>query len=397
MAILKDLSATVKNYSMDPDEIKIKHIGHAESARSRSKRTGLTPDKIGRKVGGANDKVVGSSHAGTNLLAPWHFGQVVEGQPAKTIDQVPLNWCYGNGVLLDFSKTKKPGDAIFTDDIKKELQRIDYTLKAGNIVLIRTGAEDYFEDDPRYADMGSGLVKESLFWLLDQGIKLIGTDAYGLDIPIPKMVAELKNGKPEAFFPVHYAAREREHLQAAKLFNLKTLTKPCGFKIAMFPIKLGEGSGAWTRAVAFENEGTTIKMPTLMERNESMVDGITHKEDARRFAKIYGLSLQSLPEPDMFASNVVSCSPHAGTHVDAPFHYGPIVGNQPAKTIDQFPLELCYGDGVLLDFSHKKPHDPITAFELIQELDRIGYELKPDDIVLIRSGAEDYFFWRSPF
>jgi len=314
-----------------------------------------------------------------------------------------LDWCYGNGVLLDFSQAKKPGDTIFTNDLKKELERINYTLKAGDIVLIRTGAEDYFEDDPRYGEMGSGLVKESLFWLLDQGIKLIGTDAYSLDIPISKMVNELKTGTPDAFFPAHYAARDREHLQAAKLFNLKTLAKPYGFKVAMFPIKLEEGSGTWVRAVAFENDGTIAEMPAIidlsvpimpqsMERNESIIDRITHEEDARRFVKKYGLSLRALPQPDMFARNAIAGSSHAGTHVDAPFHYAPIVENQPAKTIDQFPLEWCYGDGVLLDFSHKKPYDPITSLEITQELDRIGYELKPDDIVLIRSGAEDYFF-----
>ena len=53
--------------------------------------------------------------------------------------------------------------------------------------------------------MGSGLAKESLMWLLDQGMKLIGTDAFTLDIPVPKMVEELKKGSKEAFFPIHYA------------------------------------------------------------------------------------------------------------------------------------------------------------------------------------------------
>ncbi len=57
-----------------------------------------------------------------------------------------------------------------------------------------------------------------------------------------------------------------------------------------------------------------------------------------------------------------------------------------------FPLERLIGDGVLLDFSHKKPNDPITVVELMKELDRIGYDLRPNDIVLFRTGAEDRYF-----
>jgi len=397
---VRDLSYTMQNYSMEPNEVKITHLSHNESQRRRAKILGLPVNRV--EPFGANDHVVTLSHAGTHVDAPWHFGPMTAGQPAKKIDQVPLEWCYGNGVLLDFSQSKKPGEAIYTDDLKKELRRIDYTLKPMDIVMIRTGAEDY-EDDPGFAELASGLIKESLMWLLDQGIRLIGTDAFTLDIPIPKMVEELKRGHRDAFFPVHYAGRVREYIHAEKLSNLKSLPNPCGFKVAMFPVKIEDGAGGWTRAVAIEGEGTLTKMPELldlsvpimsqsMERYEITVDHITHKEGARRLAKRYGLSLKLLPTSDLYANDEISCSSHAGTHVDAPWHFGPIVEGKPAKTIDQVPLEWCYGDGVLLDFSHKQANDPITALDLRKELDRIGYKLKAGDIVLMRTGAEDHFF-----
>ena len=403
MIKLRDLSATIGNYSMDPDEAHITHESHPEMVRKRIKSTGLTADQIGRQVGGANDHVEASSRAGTHVLAPWHFGPIIAGQPARTIDQVPLEWCYGNGVLLDFSKTKKPGEAIGTGDLKKELRRIKHALQPLDIVLIRTGAEDYFDHDPRFPELASGLIEESLLWLLDQGIRLIGTDACVLDVPIPKMVAELKKGNKEAFFPAHYAGRGREHLQAGKLFNLHSLSEPSGFKLMLFPIKIEAGAAAWTRAVAIEGEGILTQMPTLidlsvpimsegMERHAVSIDRLTRLEEARRFAKSQGISCRMLPTAELFAGELVACSSHAGTHVDAPWHYGPIVEGRPAKTIDQFPLEFCYGNGVLLDFSHKKPSDPITALELMGELERINYELQPADIVLIRTGAGDHFF-----
>jgi len=397
---VRDLSYTMKNYSMEPNEVKITHMSHAESQRRQAKRVGLRTDQVAPF--GANDHVITLSHAGTHVDAPWHFGPTSEGKPSKKIDQVPLEWCFGDGVLLDFSQTKKPGEAISTEDLKKELQRIGYNLKPMDVVMIRTGAEDY-EDDPKFAEMASGLVKESLYWLLDQGIKLIGTDAYTLDIPIPRMVEELKKGNKSAFFPVHYAGRDREYIHAEKLSNLKTLPRPYGFKVAMFPIKIEEGAGGWARAVAIEGEEGAPKKPEIldlsvpimsqaMERYDITVDHITHEEGARRLAKRYGISLKLLPTGDLYANDEVSCSSHAGTHVDAPWHFGPVVEGKPAKTIDRVPLEWCYGDGVLLDFSHKKACDPITAIDLMKELERIGYQLKPRDILLIRTGAEDHFF-----
>ena len=49
---------------------------------------------------------------------------------------------------------------------------------------------------------------------------------------------------------------------------------------------------------------------------------------------------------------------HTGTHVDAPFHYGPVSADgTPAKSIDELPLEWFHGDGVVLDLRHKAPGD----------------------------------------
>ena len=403
MVQIRDLSVALKNGTMDPNDVKITHLSHAESSRRMAKGVCLPADLIGPFC--ANDNVETLSHAGTHVDAPWHFGPVVQGKPAKKIDEVPLEWCYGNGVLLDFSQTKKSGEAISAQDVKKELQRIGYTLKPMDIVLIRTGAEDFFDKDPNFGATGSGLVKESLMWLLDQGIKLIGTDAFTLDIPIPKMVEELKKGNKAAFFPIHYAGREREYIHAEKLSNLKTLPKAFGFKVAMFPIKIEGGAGGWARAVAIEGEGTLTQKPEILDLSvplmaEAMegsyysnrIDHFTHLEEARKFAKMFGLNLDLLPSPEFYANDFVSCPSHAGTHLDAPWHFGPMVEGKPAKTADQLPLEWCYGDGVLLDFSHKKPNDPITVIDLMKELERIGYDLKPGNIVLIRTGAEDHYF-----
>jgi kynurenine formamidase len=408
MFAVKDLSVSLRNGTFDPNDVKITHLSHSESARKMAREVNLPADLIGPFC--SNDHIELLTHAGTHVDAPWHFGPMVEGKPAKKIDEVPLEWCFGNGVLLDFSQTKKSGEAICIEDVKRELLRINYDLKPMDIVLIRTGAEEYFDRDPNFGAIGSGLVRESFLWLLDQGIRLMGTDAFTLDIPIVNMVEKLKNGGREAFFPIHYGGREREHIHAEKLSNLKTLAEPCGFKVAMFPIKIDAGSAGWTRAVAIEGEGVLTKRPEIVDLSvpilaeamegryyENKIQHCTHMEEARKLAKLFGCTLDMFSSPVGFANDFISCSSHAGTHLNSPWHFGPIVEGKPAKTIDQVPLEWCYGDGVLLDFAHKKPNDPITVTDLIKELERIKYELKPDDIVLFRTGAEDHYFYDPNF
>jgi kynurenine formamidase len=81
----------------------------------------------------------------------------------------------------------------------------------------------------------------------------------------------------------------------------------------------------------------------------------------------------------------VELSDHVGTHMDSLRH---LRDDSPGP--EGIPLEYCYGDGVVLDFRHKEPGAGISAEEIQAELARIGYTLKPLDIVLIMTGAGSY-------
>ena len=63
-------------------------------------------------------------------------------------------------------------------------------------------------------------------------------------------------------------------------------------------------------------------------------------------------------------------------------------------TIDEVPLEWCYSDGVVLDMRHKEDGDRIGVEDVVSELERISYDVKPFDIVLIMTGVDKY--WGSP-
>jgi len=86
------------------------------------------------------------------------------------------------------------------------------------------------------------------------------------------------------------------------------------------------------------------------------------------------------------ASYLVIQSDHVGTHMDAVKHLrGP---DSPGP--EGIPIDYCFSDGVVLDFRHKEFGAGISTAEIQEALDKIGYELKEKDIVLIQTGASAY-------
>ena len=51
--------------------------------------------------GWAVEQIEAITHTGTHVDAPYHYGAESEGKPARTIDEVPLQWCFAPGVVLD--------------------------------------------------------------------------------------------------------------------------------------------------------------------------------------------------------------------------------------------------------------------------------------------------------
>jgi len=89
-----------------------------------------------------------------------------------------------------------------------------------------------------------------------------------------------------------------------------------------------------------------------------------------------------------WADDTLRMGVHATTHIDAPWHYGPLSAGERAQTIDEIPLERCIGPGVVLDLSHKADDDPITVSDMEAALATNGATLTEETIVLIRTGRD---------
>jgi kynurenine formamidase len=110
-----------------------------------------------------------------------------------------------------------------------------------------------------------------------------------------------------------------------------------------------------------------------------------------------GLKKEDLPDGEAWAVEQVTLITHNGTHLDAPYHFHSTMNKgERAITIDEVPLEWCFQPGVKLDFSALEDGYVVTAEDVEKELERIGHELKPLDIVVVntragsRYGHDDY-------
>ena len=111
----------------------------------------------------------------------------------------------------------------------------------------------------------------------------------------------------------------------------------------------------------------------------------------RGFATGRRIRRRDFPDGVGLAWETVRLDTHHGTHVDAPWHYGPTVGGRRARTIDELPLEWFIGPGVRLDLRAKPVGATITVADLERALSGAGHELGPGDIVLLWTGADEHW------
>ena len=209
---------------------------------------GLSPKYLRTRLGWANDTIKLSTHGTTHVDAPWHYGPTSEGRPAKTIDEVPLDWCYGPGVKLDL-RHKGHGEAISVDDLQAALERAGCTVEPRQIVLIHTGNDRLF-GSPDYFTRGCGMSAEATRWLLDRGVKLTGIDSWGWDVPLPLLAERARQeSRDDVFWAAHYVGIEKEYCHIERLTNLNQLP-PHGFTVCAFPLKVKGGSAGPARVVA---------------------------------------------------------------------------------------------------------------------------------------------------
>ncbi|MFW5769828.1 MAG: cyclase family protein [Spirochaetota bacterium] len=249
-----DLSSTIEN-SPDaiPDFLKIQVDYHSHEDGAMQVETLLNvPRRLFRNDEGWATETITKlgTHDATHVDAPWHYNSEIGGARAQTIDELPLEWFFADGVKLDMTH-KDEGDPVTVGDIEKELERINYSIKPMDIVLIYTG-RDRFYGQPDYIFKGCGVTAEATRWLFEQGVRVMGIDAWGWDVPLNLQAREaLKKDEKGIFWQAHQVDLPYSHME--RLVNLGEVPAS-GFKVACFPLKIKDGSAAPARVVAIINE-----------------------------------------------------------------------------------------------------------------------------------------------
>ena len=218
---------------------------------------GCTVDDLGGN-GWAVESIVLSTHSGTHLDAPYHFWPtqngafIPGGEKSWTIDQIPLEWCIGDGILMDFSD-KPDGYKIMAADLEEYFARVGVMPQAGNIVLLHTNAKSRW-GSKEYLRAGAGMSAEATHWLIDRGVHIVGTDGWSWDVPLPIESEEFaQNHDPSILWEAHRVGRDKAYCHIEKMNNLDQLPVS-GFTVICLPISIKNASAGWTRAVAVMHE-----------------------------------------------------------------------------------------------------------------------------------------------
>jgi len=197
----------------------------------------------------ASERLSVTPNNGTHMNGPWHYSSTTNGgEPAFGIDELPLEWCLRPGVRLDF-RDAPDGEILQPADLEQKLAAMNYTLSPLDIVLVNTAAgARYGKED--YLQRGCGIGRAATLWLLEQGVRVVGTDAWSWDAPFSYTRERfMKTQDASLIWEGHKAGRDIAYGQMEKLTNLELLPDS-GFWVSCFPYKIRRGSAGFTRAVA---------------------------------------------------------------------------------------------------------------------------------------------------
>ena len=107
---LIDLSAPIEPSPpelLEPLKVKLEYSDHAAGAAQIEALFGVPARLLRDGEGWANDEFTQlGTHSSTHVDAPWHYNSTIRGEPAKRIDELPLEWFFADGVRLDDDRAR---------------------------------------------------------------------------------------------------------------------------------------------------------------------------------------------------------------------------------------------------------------------------------------------------
>jgi arylformamidase len=152
------------------------------------------------------------------------------------IHEVPLERCFMVDTVV-LQVPKRGGEGISVDDLQAALGRAGETLRVGDALLVATGWDSHWYK-PDFMSTPPYFLAQTIYWILDQGVGLLGSDTPRYDNP----------SNPQNFFPEFF---KHDILLLAPLVNL-TQVRHTRVKLIALPIKFKGCCASPVRALIIE-------------------------------------------------------------------------------------------------------------------------------------------------
>ena len=216
--------------------------------------------EMNKKVSYTGDAISMYTHMGTHIDALNHFGlngkiwngftpeEYLGNKGWKKTGAETIPPIIARGVLLDVADLKGPltkNYRITAKDLQLSLEKQDIRLKRGDVVLIRTGQAQFYEDSDHYLDNYPGISLDAVKWLVeDQEIMLLGADNLSFEAFPPE--------REDNWVPVHTYLLAEKGVMFIEQMYLEELSKDRQYEFAFIAtsLKLRGASGSPMRPLA---------------------------------------------------------------------------------------------------------------------------------------------------
>lgn len=204
------------------------------------------------------ESVFGALHIGTHIDSFIHIqkdGRIYGGHLASEsrddrgwkrhgVETVPP--ILGRAICLDIPGLKglsKLPDRyeVTVDDLKQELARAGLTIRAGDIVMVRTGKIQDFANEAAFQAAEPGVGRTAALWLYECGMSVLGTDTTGTE-PLPF---------DDPTVTTHGAMLVEKGVHLIENLYLEDIARD-GVREGLFvalPLKITGATGSWIRPI----------------------------------------------------------------------------------------------------------------------------------------------------
>ncbi|GGO22076.1 cyclase family protein [Micromonospora parathelypteridis] len=212
----------------------------------------------------ASELIITGGHVGTHIDALSHFsdaGCLHGGVDAAAAQQTGRFTKHGaetippflrRGVLLDVAATAgvevlAPGVSVDTATLQTTAAAAGVEVRAGDIVLVRTGWSRHFADPQRFLgihDGVPGITTDAAAWLADTGVVAVGGDTTSVE--------QISAGQGHSLLPVHRLLLVERGIYLIEMLDLEKLAADniAEFLFVAIPLKILGGTGSPLRPLA---------------------------------------------------------------------------------------------------------------------------------------------------